>query len=41
MGFKTNDRLDKTIKVLELFNPFFRKIQRVIGVCLLRMGRIK
>ena len=27
-------------KDLEAFNPFFRKIQRVIAVCLLRVGRI-
>lgn len=38
---KTNDRLERVARSLESFNPFFRKIQRVVSVCLLRVGRIK
>lgn len=30
-----------TAKALESFNPFFRKLQRVISVCLLRIGHLK
>lgn len=39
-GGKNNARLERVAKDLESFNPFFRKLQRVITVCLLRIGNI-
>ena len=37
---KTNERLERAVITLERINTFFRKIQRVLGVCLLRIGKI-
>lgn len=37
---KTNERLERAVVALERINTFFRKIQRVLGVCLLRIGKI-
>lgn len=37
---KNNRILEKVAKELESLNPFFRKLQRVITVCLLRIGNI-
>jgi hypothetical protein len=39
-GGKNNERLERVAKDLESFNPFFRKLQRVISICLLRIGNI-
>lgn len=39
-SIKTNERLEEAVIALEEFNSFFKKIQRVIGVCLLRVGKI-
>ena len=37
---KTNERLEKAVMSLESFNTFFKKTQRVISVCLLRIGKV-
>ena len=36
---KTSERLERLYSALKSFNPFFSHLQRVVGVCLLRVGQ--
>jgi hypothetical protein len=40
MKMRNEDNLTDTIAELEIFNPFFNRNNRIINVCLLKMGRI-
>lgn len=32
--------MSKTLKALETFNPFFNRNQKIVNVCLLKVGKI-
>lgn len=38
--YRNEKTLSKTIRSLELFNPFFNRNQTIVNVCLLKIGRI-
>lgn len=37
---RNEQNLHETIRALQTFNPFFNRIERVICICLLKMGRL-
>lgn len=40
MKLRNEDNLSQSIAHLETFNPFFYRNQRILNICLLKMGRI-
>jgi hypothetical protein len=40
MKQRNEDNLTESISNLEAFNPFFFRNQRIVNICLLKMGRI-
>ena len=40
MKKKNEITLNKTLRSLEIFNPFFNRNHKIVNVCLLKVGRI-